>query len=144
MGLCLKSTFNFGEVIWCTGGIFFTQLILRGIWVISFTSKYCYHICVYILWYLPLESVSRNTVPRAIFPNTLPREQGVYWIIWSLIISLKNIPVAQQCNQYFPDNDKNSVKMHLNQSINVYLSTTTHRIFQATKADRQSHRVINT
>ena len=28
-----------------------------------------------------LGSVSRNTVPRAIFPNTLPREQGVYWII---------------------------------------------------------------
>ena len=24
-----------------------------------------------------LGSISRNTVPRAVFPNTLPREQGV-------------------------------------------------------------------
>ena len=88
-------------------------------------------------WYLP------KGMKQEVLSNALPREQGVYWIIWSLIISLKNIPVAQQCNQYFPDNDKNSVKMHLNQSINVYLSTTTHRIFQATKADRQSYKHIN-
>ena len=32
-----------------------------------------------------LGSVPRNTVPRAVFPNTLPRQQGVYWTIWSLI-----------------------------------------------------------
>ena len=32
-----------------------------------------------------LGSVPRNTVPRAVFPNTLPRQQGVYWTIWALI-----------------------------------------------------------
>ena len=40
-------------------------------------------------------SVSGNTVPGAVFDNTLPREQGVYWIIWYLlIISFDIIPVA--------------------------------------------------
>ena len=34
----------------------------------------------------PHTRLSRNTVPCAIFPNTLPREEGVYWIIWSLQI----------------------------------------------------------
>ena len=41
---------------------------------------------------LPLGSVSENTVPRAVFPCTLPREQGVYWIMWSLKIISLNMP----------------------------------------------------
>ena len=39
-------------------------------------------------WYLP------KGMKQEVLSNALPREQGVYWIIWSLIISLKNIPVA--------------------------------------------------
>ena len=31
-----------------------------------------------------LGSLPGNTVPRDVFPCTLPRAQGVYWIIWSL------------------------------------------------------------
>ena len=51
-----------------------------------------------------LESASRNTVPRAIFPNTLPRGQGVYWIIWSLeIISFGIAPLlAGNTKKYIP------------------------------------------
>ena len=33
-----------------------------------------------------LGSVSRNVVPRAIFPDTVHREQGMYWKILSLEI----------------------------------------------------------
>ena len=48
-------------------------------------------------------SVSRNTVPWGVFPNTLPREQGVYWIIWSLNIMLFNIiPVASEYQEIHP------------------------------------------
>ena len=42
--------------------------------------------CVNMAQGTPHTRLSRNTVPCAIFPNTLPREQGVYWIIWSLQI----------------------------------------------------------
>ena len=42
-----------------------------------------------------LGSVSRNTVPREVFPNTLVREQEVYWKILSLMIMSFNIPVFQ-------------------------------------------------
>ena len=38
-----------------------------------------------------LGSVSRNTVPRGVFPNTLAREQEVYWKILSLKIMSFNI-----------------------------------------------------
>ena len=48
-------------------------------------------------------SVSRNAVPWEVFPNTFPREQGVYWIIWSLNIVLFNIiPVASEYQELHP------------------------------------------
>ena len=44
-----------------------------------------------------LGSVSRNTVPREVFPNTLAREQEVYAKILSLMImSFNIIPVANE------------------------------------------------
>ena len=47
-----------------------------------------------------LGSVSRNTVPGEVFPNTVPREQEVYWmILWSLlIISCDKHPCCQRRN----------------------------------------------
>ena len=43
-------------------------------------------------------NVSRNTVPRAVFPNTVPRVQGVYYYkMWYLQITLFDIiPVEYQ------------------------------------------------
>ena len=51
-----------------------------------------------------LGSVSRNTVPRGVFPNTLPREQEVYGqIIWSLkILSFNIIPVSTEYQEIHP------------------------------------------
>ena len=41
-----------------------------------------------------VSSVSRNTVPNVVFPNTLPREQGVYWS--QEILSSDIAPVARE------------------------------------------------
>ena len=50
-----------------------------------------------------LRSVSGNTVPGAVFANTLPRKQGLYWIILSLlIISFDIIPVASDYQEIHP------------------------------------------
>ena len=52
---------------------------------------------------LPREC-SENTVPRAVFPNTLPtREQGVYWKTLSLLIIPVHISrnTSLQCNAYW-------------------------------------------
>ena len=50
-----------------------------------------------------LGSVSRNTVPRVVFPNTLPREQEVYRIVCSLkIMSFNIIPVATEYQEIHP------------------------------------------
>ena len=52
---------------------------------------------------LVLGSVSRNTVPRGVFPNTLPREQEVYRIILSLkIMSFYIIPVSTEYQEIHP------------------------------------------
>ena len=49
-------------------------------------------------------SVSGNIVPWKVFPNTLPREQRVYWIIRSLNIMLFNIiPVASEYQEIHPN-----------------------------------------
>ena len=50
-----------------------------------------------------LGSVSRNTVPWGVFPNTLSREQEVYRIIWSLkILSFNIIPVSTEYQEIHP------------------------------------------
>ena len=47
--------------------------------------------------------VRKNTVPRAVFPRTLPRAQGVYWIIWSpQIMSFGNNPVVSEYQEIHP------------------------------------------
>ena len=51
----------------------------------------------------------KNTVPRAVFPNTLPGEQGVYWKIWSLlIVSFDIIPSSLHQPPYEPHSMENS------------------------------------
>ena len=53
---------------------------------------------IFVLW-----SVSRNTVPREVFPNTLVREQEVYWKILSLMImSFNIIPVDNEYQEIHP------------------------------------------
>ena len=52
---------------------------------------------------LALGSVRGNTVPRAVFLRTLPRAQGVYWILWSLwIISSDINPVDSEYQEIHP------------------------------------------
>ena len=47
-------------------------------------------------------NVSRNTVLRAVFPSTLPRDEGVHWKIWSLEISFIIAPVPVNTKKYIP------------------------------------------
>ena len=65
---------------------------------ISGNHTFCISYCVY---------KSRNTVPRAEYT---PREQGVYWIIWSLhILSFDIIPVACEYQEIHPNSAMNIV-----------------------------------
>ena len=64
-----------------------------------------------------LGSLSRNTVPRVVFPNTLPREQKVYRIVWSLkIMSFYIIPVATEYQE-----------IHLYIAVNIFSVTRRYR-----------------
>ena len=58
--------------------------------------------------------ISRNTVPRAIFSSTPPREQGVYGYYGHMIIALPIAPVASKYEEIYPYSAMNmgSVKIH--------------------------------
>ena len=63
-------------------------------------------------------SVWRNTVPREVSPRTLPREQGVYWIILSLwIISFDIITVASEYQKIHPYSAMNIGSVKINTSL---------------------------
>ena len=65
-----------------------------------------------------LGSVSRNTVPREVFPNTLVREQEVYWKILSLMImSFNIIPVASGYQDIHPYSAINIDSVKINTSL---------------------------
>ena len=56
------------------------------------------------------------SVFRAIFPNTLPREQGVYWIIWSLeIISFAIVPFVSEYQEIHTYSAMNIDTLHLSE-----------------------------
>jgi hypothetical protein len=62
-----------------------------------------------------LGSVSRNTVPRGVFPNTLAREQEVCWKILSLkIMSFNIIPVASEYQEKHPYGVENIDSVKIN------------------------------
>ena len=65
-----------------------------------------------------LGSVSRNIVPRAIFPNTLPREQWVYFIMWSFeIILFAIVPVASEYQEIHLYSATNIESVKINTSV---------------------------
>ena len=69
----------------------------------SLLEHYQCFLCEDLILIFAPENVSRNTVPRAAFPSTLPREQGVYSISWFLkIISLGIDPVASEYQDIHP------------------------------------------
>ena len=67
---------------------------------------------------LALGSVRGNTVPRAVFLRTLPRAQGVYWILWSLwIISSDINPVDSEYQEIHPYSALNIDSVKINTSL---------------------------
>ena len=67
---------------------------------------------------LALGSVRGNTVPRAVFLRTLPRAQGVYWILWSLwIISSDISPVDSEYQEIHPYSALNIDSVKINTSL---------------------------
>ena len=67
---------------------------------------------------LALGSVRGNTVPRAVFLHTLPRAQGVHWILWSLwIISSDINPVDSEYQEIHPYSALNIDNVKINTSL---------------------------